>query len=275
MRPGWGTGRRRGNSLLRPLRRSKSWGWTCSKAPDRRAAELNEIRWWSKWARLRWNGEGYLLSSAALREPFFNRAGALSCRAVTGTAAWAERILASSGVNSTFLAFDSCASAKALISSGYRQEDTMTVLRSTTPLDDQKSEQVVVMSDDPDAWASTYLRAFYGDEARAAAVRPIVSSLMWSRDTTFLESKIKGTTAGVLAIFRTPGVAGVYCVGTAPEFRRRGVANRLLARARKIADDEGRGLILQTLTSDGALQFYRKRGFVEMHSKSVLVRKLK
>ena len=103
----------------------------------------------------------------------------------------------------------------------------------------------------------------------------MVSSLMTSGAATFLESKVDGHTAGVLAVFRTPGVAGVYCVGTAPEFRNRGVASSLIATARKVADGEGRALILQTLTSDGALPFYLKRGFVEMHSKSVLVRKLK
>ena len=141
------------------------------RTPDRRTAELNEIRWWSRWARLRWRGEGYVFTSDSLKVRFFNRAGALGCRGVGRTAAWAEKVFASAGMDSTFLAFDSCASAKALTSSGYEKEDTMTVLRSAAPLPDQGSEGVVAPGD-PDTWTATYLRAFYGDEGLAGWCGP-------------------------------------------------------------------------------------------------------
>ena len=78
-----------------------------------------------------------------------------------------------------------------------------------------------------------------------------------------------------MAMFRTRGIAGAYCVGTVPEFRKKGVATALLARARQIATEEGRSLILQTLNSDGVLQFYLRRGFEVIYSKKVLTRKLK
>ena len=78
-----------------------------------------------------------------------------------------------------------------------------------------------------------------------------------------------------MAMFRTRGIVGAYCVGTVPEFRKKGVATALLARARQIATEEGRSLILQTLNSDGVLQFYLRRGFEVIYSKKVLTRKLK
>jgi GNAT superfamily N-acetyltransferase len=245
------------------------------RALDRRSAELNEIRWWSRWARLRWHGEGYLLSSDALREPFFNRAGALTCGALEGTTPWAERELRGAGLDSTLLVFDRCASVKGLVASGYEQTDTMTVLRSNAPRKGGRPGVEVRASTDPDGWTAAYLRSFYGDETLTDVVRPIVAALKDSRAVTLLEAGAAGETAGVLAMFRTPGLVGVYCVGTVPELRGRGVATALLARAWKNAQAEGRILILQTLTSDGALQFYLGRGFEEVYSKRVLKKKLK
>lgn len=232
------------------------------------------MRWWSRWARLRWHGEGYLLTSDGLKEPFFNRAGALACRAVAGALPWAERILRATGADSTFMLFEGCASARRLMESGYRKTDTMAVL-AALPSKDKGEEGGVRVAKDPDTWVSAYLRSFYGDEELAGAVLPVVSSIGHSRASTLLESREGGETTGVLALHRTPGILGAYCVGTVPEFRKRGVATALLARAGKIASEEGRTLLLQTLASDGALPFYQHRGFQLMHSKLVLVRRLK
>ncbi len=245
------------------------------RIPDRRDAELNEVRWWSRWATLRWQGEGYLLSSGELNEPFFNRSGALTCGAVLATTAWAERALFSAGLDSTLLVFDSCSAAKKLIMSGYLQTDNMTVLGSGRPPRGGGPEIGVRTTKDSEDWTSVYLRSFYGDERLRDVIRPIISPLVNLRVVTLLESRMRGETAGVLALFRTPGILGVYCVGTVPEFRKRGVATALLGRAGQIASEEGRSLILQTLMSDGALQFYLRRGFKAMYSKLVLTRKLK
>ena len=243
------------------------------RAPARRQAELNEVHWWSRWARLRWHGEGYLLSSEVLKEPFFNRAGVLTCGAVQGTIPWAERLLGTAKTDTTFSVFDSCSAARKLVNAGYLQTDEMTVLRSALPPKGRGNE--VRTAKDPETWTGAYLRSFYGDEVLTDVVRPIVSSLHKSKGVTLLESKAGGETAGVLAMFRTPGVVGAYCVGTVPEFREGGVATALLARAREVAVEEGRSLILQTLTSDGALGFYVRAGFEAMYSKRVLTKKLK
>lgn len=246
------------------------------EAPDRRAAELNEVRWWSRWARLRWRGEGYLLTSKSLPESFYNRAGALTCGAVAGAAHWAESVLSRLGMSSTVVVFDSCAVAKKLLASGYTEVDSMAVLLSKSPIRTERDEgQEIVTSTSPGRWTTAYLRSFYGDEGLAGVVTPIVAPILEAKATTLLESRVDEKTAGVLAIFRTPGIAGVYCVGTVPEFRRLGVATVLLARAREIAEVEGRSLVLQTLESDGVLRFYLERGFEKLYSKHVLERKFK
>lgn len=220
-------------------------------------------------------GDGYVMCSEGLREPFFNRAGALTCRAVARTAAWAERTLSRRNMNTTILVYEDCVASLGLLDSGYRRVDTMVVLFSAGPVGGPEDGQHVSASTVPNDWTSAYLRSFYGDDRLMDVVTPIVVSLLHSRDVTLLESRMAGEVAGVLAIFRTNGIAGVYCVGTAPEHRREGVATRLLTKAKMIADSEGRALVLQTLKSDGVLGFYHDRGFEQMHAKAVLEKRLK
>lgn len=135
-------------------------------------------------------------------------------------------------------------------------------------------EAGVTMSGNPQRWAATYLDAFYGSRDLIAEVSPIASRLISAKGTTLLESRIRGETAGVMALYRTPQVIGVYCLGTSPGHRGRGVATGLLTEARRVAKEEGRNLILQTLRSDGAGRFYRDRGFSELYSKRFLERRL-
>jgi len=243
------------------------------KRPSRRDLELNELRWWSNWARLAWFGSsGYLLTSDELTEPFFNRAGALACAGVNEVAAWAEQKLAARGSDVTITVFDSChRAASALEASGYKPADTMTVLLSNGPVAAEGTPQAAIVArPSAESWTRAYLGAFYGDQRLASSVTPIVSRLMKVRAATLLEARVGGEAAGVLAIFRTKGLAGVYCVGTVPEHRRRGVAGSLLARAREIAEAEGRELILQSLASDGSERYYLRRGFVALYSKRLL-----
>ena len=245
--------------------------------PDREDAEINEVYWWSKWARLRWHGRGYLLTSESYREPFFNRAGSLACEESGRTASWAERVFSQQGTDATVLVFDSCtAASRKLLDLGYARVDTMSVLVSGGPIGVPELEGWKVgQANSPEGWTRAYLRAFYGDEVLSPATVPIVSRLMKSKGVTLLEARVKGQTAGVLALFRTNGIGGVYCVGTVPEFRGLGVATGLLATAKQMAEADGRRLVLQTLASEGSMAFYTRRRFEAMYSKHVLERKLK
>jgi GNAT superfamily N-acetyltransferase len=206
------------------------------------------------------------------REPFFNRAGALTCMGASRIAALAEKNLTASGMAPTILVFDSCIRAtEVLRESGYKPVDKMTVLLSNRSLETKSAIQAsITPRPSAESWTRAYLKAFYGDEVLAPSVVPIASRLLKLRAVTLLETRIAGEVAGVLAIFRTKGLAGVYCVGVVPEYRRRGVASRLFDQAKEIAEAEGREMILQTLASDGAEHFYAKRGFVPLYSKQML-----
>jgi GNAT superfamily N-acetyltransferase len=243
------------------------------EAPSRRDAELNEARWWSSWARLSWSGDAYYtLESKRFKESFFNRAVALSCGGVAAAASRAEEGLGARGLPSAVTVFDSCdRGIRDLLASGYRAADTMTVLVSRGAIPDAHGRELAVRSSSSaGSWVRAYLDAFYGERALGAAVVPIARRLLKARAATLLEARVEGRLAGVLALFRTKGVAGVYCLGTVPEFRGEGVATGLLAKSKEIAGAEGRHLILQTLASDGAGPFYSQRGFRRLYSKKMM-----
>ena len=124
-----------------------------------------------------------------------------------------------------------------------------------------------------DVWVDAYLKAFYGELGLSPTVRKIVKPLMGSDSSTLLEAKVDGEVAGTLAAYRTDRILGVYCVGTIPGFRRRGVAGALLAHARGLALAERRTLILQTLESDGVVAFYLRRGFRVLYRKVLMTKK--
>ncbi|MDE1857747.1 MAG: GNAT family N-acetyltransferase [Thaumarchaeota archaeon] len=191
---------------------------------------------------------------------------------MTGTSRWAERYFARSGTAPTFVVFASCRGADALAASGYSKVDVMKVMISTAPIEGAGE---VTTTSSPGEWTAAYLRAFYGNEEMTRTVKPIVASLLRDRAVTLLEQKVEGETMGVLALFRTPGLMGVYCVGTVPEHRKQGVATSLLAKARRMAESERRGLILQSLASEGATQLYLDNGFEVMYEKLILEKRLK
>jgi GNAT superfamily N-acetyltransferase len=245
------------------------------RSPSRGVLELNEVRWWSNWAHVAWLGSsGYLLTSKSFKETFFNRACILNCRGVDSTVAWAEGRLMAQDTVSTVTIFDSCTkAARGLRASGYRPVDTMTVMLSISPTKPADAVKIKIKERPaPDSWTRAYLEAFYGDQELAPHVTRIVARLQRLHAVTLLEAIVGDETAGVLAIFRTEGLVGIYCVGTVPEHRRKGVAGTLVSKAVAISRAEGRRLFLQSLASDGTLRYYLERGFKVLYSKKLLLK---
>jgi ribosomal protein S18 acetylase RimI-like enzyme len=242
---------------------------------SRRRLELNEAGWWSNWAKIRWYGDDcYALFSEEFREPFFNRACFLSCESATVHVAELEAEFLGRGLGPHLTVGEECVSALAsLRAASYRTTDRMSVMRLTAPsLSRGESVSVVpASSTERGEWGRIYLDSFYGERSQAEAVAGVLRSLP-PKQTTLLLAKVGGSGAGVLACYATEGLLGVYCVGTLPEFRRRGVGGSLLAEAAKMAKSQGRQLILQTLESDAAKGFYRGQGFEEAYGKRLMTK---
>ena len=169
--------------------------------------------------------------------------------------------------------YESCSGMmKRLIRAGYQIADVMTVMRAVGDVPSKESAIVVGPASSVENWSRAYLSAFYGDLGLMPVVTKIVRRLKGSDATTLLEARLGGQVCGVLAIYRSSELAGVYCVGTVQRFRGRGVAEALLVGARQIASSEGRTLFLQTLRSEGTEEYYVRRGFRVLYRK-VLMRK--
>jgi predicted GNAT family acetyltransferase len=75
-------------------------------------------------------------------------------------------------------------------------------------------------------------------------------------------------------MYRTAGgIAGAYCIGTAPSYRGKGVAAAIVKHMRELAQSEGRRLVLQTMASDAVEGFYVKQGFRQAYVKDVFTRR--
>jgi N-acetylglutamate synthase-like GNAT family acetyltransferase len=121
-------------------------------------------------------------------------------------------------------------------------------------------------------WAEVYLESFYGDTKLMPAILKTLERVSRNKEASLLLATLKEKAVGVAALFRTPGLLGVYCVGTVPDAREEHVASSLLDFASTLAKNEGRRLILQTILSDSVEPFYLKLGFRRVYVKELLIR---
>lgn len=241
--------------------------------------ELNEVTWWSNWTKTVWlNEDTYLLFSRDYPEYFFNRGGFLKVTdRSAGLIEVMEREFAERGIaSSIFVQSDSLDSRllQVFTKREYRIADQMSVMELETPSFETNMRLVVevVTADKLKQWADVYLRAFYGSAERVDVVLATLEHVSRNKDVIMVLASLNEKPVGGLALFGSPGVAGVYCVGTVPEARGEHVASTLLAFANKFAVAEKRKLILQTILSDSVEPLYVKLGFRRLYLKELFVR---
>jgi GNAT superfamily N-acetyltransferase len=239
--------------------------------------ELNEARWWSHWAEVQWVGKTcYVMLSSRFKEYFFNRAGFLDCDGVGDTVERLEAKFEEAGRPPHFSVQTGCkAIVASLRSRGYSAFDGMSVMElDGRPSFKRATRLKLIVGEDVGTieWTVAYLSSFYGNSLLKKQVADIVERLAKEPSITLFAGEEDGKTVGVLATFRTQKLLGVYCVGTLEEYRGKGVAGSLLHEANRIALEEGRLLILQTLLSDGVEGFYSNGGFRRLYLKHMMRR---
>jgi len=245
-----------------------------------RAEELNEIGWWSHWARLSWPAKDcYSLRSREFDEPLFNHAGFLTAKP------WPDRLLheiekkyRARGAPAAFFLQRLPAYAptrRILLRHGFKIVDRFLVLQLAKDFRDPVPEIKCRIAGpaDLDDWCRTYLLSFYGDLSLLRHVRRSVTSALRDKRTELILAQEGNLSVGALAIYTRREISGVYCVGTLPEQRGRGIATGMLYRAHEISRGRRTRLFLQTFLSDSAENFYFKRGFKLFYSKDVLSKK--
>jgi len=244
---------------------------------DDRAFELNEIGWWEQWAHVTWlNEDTYVLHSDEFDEYFFNRAGFTR---VTGSSVTLLESIESEfekrrRVPQIFVQQGHPRLSRSLTESAYRIIDKMVVMEMSTPSitvnPDVKLE--VGTSVGLEDWAETYLKAFYGETELDKMVVRVLRRVLKIKECSLVLARIGGDPAGCLALFRSKALCGIYCVGTQPDFRRMNVASTMLGYACRLAMDEERRVILQTILSDSLQDFYNNLGFRTAYLKDLFVK---
>lgn len=244
-----------------------------------RAYELNEVSWWSLWTDATWlNDDAYVLSSRDFDEDFFNRAGFVKVPVN------AEELLVLieaefekwGRVPSIYVRQDRNHPGllRALAGAGYMIADQMAVMEIESPAFtvNHDVELELGLEGRLEEWADTYLMAFYGENSHLKTVVRILGDASREKSVSLMLARLDGKPVGCLALFRSEKVCGAYCVGTHPSFRRMNVASTMLDLSRRMAADEGRTLILQTILSDSLESFYFKLGFKRAYVKDMFLK---
>ena len=245
-----------------------------------RGNELNELGWWSHWAKLGWFSKScYYLRSRAFKEPLFNHAGLLATRvSLDRLLEQVERTYGEDETIPVFFLQDTPRYASIrgrILARGYRVADKFLVMQLLRASQSAAAEVTcrIVRRENLDDWCKSYLSAFYGELSLMESVRASIKKALKERRTKLILAEVGDRPAGTIAIYRREHYSGVYCVGTVPQFRGRGVATAMLRRAREIAEEDGTTIVLQTFLSDSFENFYVKRGFKRIYSKDVLLKK--
>lgn len=258
---------------------------------DLKDYELNEVSWWGAWVDdTVWVSKNcYAIFSQAFKgEQFYNRAGFLGVEKVPELVVgevekeFAKRKLAPCVLVEEGHPWDGLRTS--LSSKRYVVRDKMLVMEGTAKeTGDRANPDVEVTLLGPRSkgrevqeWTRTYLRAFYGNQRLGDKVNGIMRKVVADRRATVVLARVGDAPAGCAALYRSAGkVAGAYCIGTDPSFRRRGVASAMVEAMRKIAEGERRRLILQTLASDGVQDLYLKNGFKLAYTKALFAKRSK
>lgn len=253
--------------------------------------ELNEVSWWEKWVdETVWVSKNcYVIFSDVFKdEYFYNRGGFLGVERVPDDAIEAiEREFTKRKRATPFILVEEGRPwdklHASLFSKGYSVRDRMSVME-IQPEAKSKSAlnpgvEVTIIGSrskgkELQEWTRTYLQAFYGDQKLYDAVSKTMRKVVKDKKANVILARVGKAPAGCAVIYRSAGgVAGAYCIGTAPSFRGRGVAATTLKHIREIAQSEGRRLVLQTLASDSAEGFYLKQGFRLAYTKTLFERR--
>jgi ribosomal protein S18 acetylase RimI-like enzyme len=242
------------------------------------ANELNEVGWWSNWGRLSWfTPSCYGLISSDFREPLFNHSGfidsSVSLKELLPTIRkWYEQ----ENYRPSFFLQESPKYEpirRVLSSKGYSLLDKHFVMLLKHPRFRRREAVTCTFIGErrADDWSKAYLSAFYGEHSLLNTVSRSVKTALRGGKSKLLLSEFLGRIAGSLAIYTDGDYSGVYCVGTVPELRGKGVATEMLSQAFRYSQEQKTRLGLQTFASDSAESFYLKLGFERAYSKDVLV----
>lgn len=115
-------------------------------------------------------------------------------------------------------------------------------------------------------WVSVFCMAFQS-ENWYTEIRRIVTETL--DRIQFYVAYFDAKPAGCSAYYVKNALLGLYSLGTLSNYRDKGIATALIAKAANIASEKKITLYLQTFRADGFLGIYKKLGFTQVYTKEV------
>ena len=153
--------------------------------------------------------------------------------------------------------------------------EQMHVLAKTVGSEKQKDSRIEVsFTEDVELWNNAFVKSFKIPEVWIPELRRRLESALSDPFTRLVVARESGFSeaSGCLLLHNTPkNCMGVYCVGTVPERRSRGIAAAMMAEAELEARRVGcEVIVLQTVASDGVTPMYFKMGYETAFDRDVL-----
>lgn len=255
--------------MLRPAPRA-AWGHL----------ERNEDSWYRRWCREVDLGEGRVYVNPAFAgDPVFNHLTGIHAQPSSWRALLRRAEQSFGGAEPVFIFVSPLTRptrlATPLRDEGYTLHDRTVIRTAARPLARPASGITVerVRDGTRPIWTRIFAAAFELPSSWMPEVDLRMRKLWRDPATALYLARLDGTPAGGLALHYTAEVGGIYCLGTLREFRRRGVARALLARAAGDAIAQGAHYVcLQHLSSDRVGSFYHRLGFRRAFVRDIFVR---
>jgi len=150
-----------------------------------------------------------------------------------------------------------------LVKQNFKLYDTQHVLTKTQH-SVNSSQARRISSGESMEWSETFCRA-YDCHEWLERVDEIVK-----KSSNSIEYYIDETASSCVALYESSSMLGLYCLGTIPEMRKKGLAVSLVEFALELTKKRNlEFLMLETYQRDNLLDFYSKLGFKEIYRKNV------
>jgi len=152
---------------------------------------------------------------------------------------------------------------KSLLCKNFRLYDVQHVLTRVSDLP-KTSKARMISSDDSMLWSKTFCHA-YDCHDWLSSVDGIVK-----KSIPQVGYYVDDSISSCVALYEKNSILGLYCLGTIPSMRKKGLAVSLIDFAlNEVKRRNLESLMLETYQRDGLLDFYLKLGFKEIYRKNI------
>jgi GNAT superfamily N-acetyltransferase len=165
---------------------------------------------------------------------------------------------------------------KIAVELGYRVTDKMEILAKKIVSRSSKNNEAcqvdISFTNDIDTWTQVFMSSYSIPQSWLQELLRRENAILQMTNSKFLLARLGAHPVGCLLVFVEPEhYLGIYCVGTIPEQRGKGIAREMLLFSEAYALKAGCDLLtLQTLTSDHVSPMYKKFGYKTQFERDVL-----